>query len=120
MFSSSKEVTLTINSTPPGAEARTSTGGVCRTPCSLQVPSTGDLTVTYSLDGFTPQTVSVKAIPAEKTALIDMSAGHLEPIRWWPNLRPHRRRHRPPDGSDNNAGRSRRYRWIAGADSVLT
>jgi hypothetical protein len=79
MFSSSKEATLTINSTPPGAEARASTGGVCRTPCSLQVPSTGDLTVTYSLDGYAPQTISVKAIAAEKTALIDMSSARFEP-----------------------------------------
>jgi hypothetical protein len=31
--------TLTIESKPPGAEARTSSGGLCRTPCALSVPA---------------------------------------------------------------------------------
>ena len=58
-------VTLQFESMPAGAEARTSTGGSCRTPCSLSVPAE-PLTVTYTLDKYQPQTVSVQ--PTKKLA----------------------------------------------------
>ena len=51
---------LNIESDPPGAEARTSTGGVCRTPCTMGVSVANEFTVTYSLEGYQPQTVSVR------------------------------------------------------------
>jgi hypothetical protein len=53
---------LDVDSQPPGAEARTSTGSSCRTPCSLPVTVRGDFSVTFTLDRFTPQTVTVRAI----------------------------------------------------------
>lgn len=56
-------VTLQLESMPVGAEARTSAGPSCRTPCSVSVPAQ-PLTVTYSLDRFQPQTVSVQ--PSEQ------------------------------------------------------
>jgi hypothetical protein len=71
--------TVTIQSSPPGAEARASSGGLCRTPCALSVPANEGFTVTYVLDGYLPQTVSVRSIPAEKSALIDMTPPRLEP-----------------------------------------
>jgi hypothetical protein len=71
--------TLTIQSNPPGAEARPSSGGLCRTPCELPVPLNEGFTVTYTLDGYLPQTVSVRSIRAEKSALIDMTPARLEP-----------------------------------------
>jgi hypothetical protein len=71
--------TVTIESNPPGAEARASSGGLCRTPCALSVPANEGFTVTYVLDGYLPQTVSVRSIPAEKSALIDMTPPRLEP-----------------------------------------
>jgi hypothetical protein len=71
--------TLTIESKPPGAEARASSGGRCRTPCALSVPANEGFTVTYMLDGYLPQTVSVRSIPAPKSALIDMTPPRLEP-----------------------------------------
>src|ERR1700751_6041304 len=48
---------LTIESSPPGAEARTSLGGTCRTPCTLPIASAGDFTVSYALNGYQPQTL---------------------------------------------------------------
>jgi hypothetical protein len=52
---------LQLESTPPGAEARTSIGQSCKTPCSvtLTVPE-GGFTVSYSLPKFQPATVPVQ------------------------------------------------------------
>jgi hypothetical protein len=66
LFSSKPSVaTLTIESDPPGAEARTSTGGICRTPCSLPVQVSDEFTVSYVLTGYMPQTVPVRPLPGE-------------------------------------------------------
>lgn len=54
--------TLQLESMPPGAEARTSAGPSCRTPCSVSVPASQPLTVTYTLDRYQPQTVSVQPL----------------------------------------------------------
>jgi hypothetical protein len=54
--------TLQLESMPAGAEARTSAGPACRTPCSVSVPANQPLTVTYTLDRYMPQTVPVQPI----------------------------------------------------------
>lgn len=51
---------LAIESEPPGAEAKASTGQSCRTPCQLTVQPGGELSVTLALNGYQPQTVSVR------------------------------------------------------------
>jgi len=51
---------LTIESDPPGAEARTSQGMTCRTPCTVTVPAASEFTVSYALNGYTPQTATVR------------------------------------------------------------
>jgi PEGA domain len=79
LFDPPSTATLTIQSNPPGAEARPSGGGLCRTPCELPVPLNEGFTVTYTLDGYLPQTVSVRSIGAQKRALIDMTPARLEP-----------------------------------------
>jgi hypothetical protein len=79
LFDPPSATTLTIESNPPGAEARPSSGGVCRTPCALPVPLNETFTVTYTLDGYLPQTVSVRSIRPEKSALIDMTPARLDP-----------------------------------------
>ena len=56
--------TMQFESEPAGAEARTSSGQTCRTPCSVAVTST-EFTVTFTLPGFQPQTVPVRAVAAE-------------------------------------------------------
>ncbi len=51
---------LSVQSDPPGAEARTSMGSTCRTPCTLAVPLIEEFTVSYELNGYAPQYVSVR------------------------------------------------------------
>src|SRR5882757_10346634 len=52
-------VSLTIESDPPGADAKTSLGPGCRTPCMIPVPADREFSVNYSLNGYLPQTVAV-------------------------------------------------------------
>jgi hypothetical protein len=56
-------VQVQLESVPPGADARTSIGPGCKTPCSVAVPApdTG-FSVTYTLNRFQPATVPVQVI----------------------------------------------------------
>jgi hypothetical protein len=58
-LTSGPNVSLTLESDPPGAEARTSLGPSCRTPCMLPVPADRSFTVSYSLNGYLPQAIPV-------------------------------------------------------------
>lgn len=52
---------IQLESTPPGADARTSFGAGCKTPCSVNTPlPDGNFTVTYTLDNFQPVTIAVQ------------------------------------------------------------
>ena len=51
---------LRIESEPPGADARTSQGQTCRTPCELTVPTDTELAVTVQMTGYQPQTLPVR------------------------------------------------------------
>jgi hypothetical protein len=54
-------VQLQLESTPPGAEARTSIGPGCKTPCSVTATAPeGGFTVSYTLAKFQPATVPVQ------------------------------------------------------------
>ena len=64
MKTATPTVPLQFESEPAGAEVTTSGGQTCRTPCALAVPA-ADMQVTYSLNGYQPQTVAVKLIPPE-------------------------------------------------------
>jgi hypothetical protein len=101
-----EEVGLTIDSAPLGAEARASNGGVCRTPCTLSIAGTDDFTVTYTLEGYVPQTIPVRSIQPVRSAMIDLTPPRLEPNPVFaqlepapppppPNPPPVRRRQRP-------------------------
>jgi hypothetical protein len=57
--SSPQTEALRIESEPPGAEAKTSQGQTCRTPCEVAVQPTPNLSVTVALNGYQPQTVTV-------------------------------------------------------------
>src|SRR5882724_2325576 len=56
-------VQVQLESTPPGADAVTSLGPACKTPCSVAVsaPDSG-FSVTYTLNKFQPQTIPVQVI----------------------------------------------------------
>src|SRR5689334_12379089 len=56
-----KEV-LQLESEPDGADARASTGQACKTPCALEVPANAPLTVTFSLNGYQPQSEQVELV----------------------------------------------------------
>src|SRR5215475_14814896 len=60
MKSAPQPETLTIESEPPGAEAKTSLGQNCRTPCQFRVQPGSEFSVTFTLSGYQPQTVSVR------------------------------------------------------------
>jgi len=53
-----------LDSSPQGADARTSLGPGCKTPCSVSVtaPESGGFTVSYALNKYQPATVQVNVI----------------------------------------------------------
>jgi hypothetical protein len=51
-----------FESDPPGAEARTSNGQTCQTPCGLALPVETPLTVTFTLNGYQPVTENIEPI----------------------------------------------------------
>ena len=55
-------VNLQLDSVPPGADARTSLGQNCKTPCSVAVAATENFSVTFSLNKFQPVTVPVQVV----------------------------------------------------------
>jgi hypothetical protein len=63
-------VTVQLDSVPPGAEAVTSAGPSCRTPCSIAVPANGNFTVTFTLNKFQSATVPVQVtvLPGDFTS----------------------------------------------------
>ncbi len=54
--------TVRFESEPPGADAKTSDGQTCRTPCALAVPSSGPITVTFALNGYQPESETIEPI----------------------------------------------------------
>ena len=59
---------LAIESEPAGAEAKTSLGQSCRTPCQLSVLPGSEFSVTLALSCYWPQTVSVRPEAGGATA----------------------------------------------------
>ncbi len=56
-------VQVQMDSIPSGADAKTSVGPGCKTPCSVAVPAVdGGFTVTYTMNKFLPATVPVQII----------------------------------------------------------
>ena len=53
--------TMQFESEPAGAEAKTSLGQACRTPCTLAMTAS-EFTVNFSLPGYQPQTVPVRVV----------------------------------------------------------
>jgi hypothetical protein len=91
MKSTPSSEALRIESEPPGAEARTSSGQSCRTPCELAVQASGEVSVTLALNGFQPQTVSVRPeapAPAERDSEIAPAGPRLAPNPIYVELQP--------------------------------
>jgi hypothetical protein len=54
--------TVRFESEPPGAEAKTSNGQSCKTPCALALPVDAPLTVTFTLQGYQPEQETLEPI----------------------------------------------------------
>jgi hypothetical protein len=54
--------TVRFESTPPGADVKTSNGQTCRTPCALALPTESPLTATFTLNGYLPDTETLDPI----------------------------------------------------------
>jgi hypothetical protein len=85
MFKSTPpSVTVQLESLPVGAEARTSGGQSCKTPCSVSVPGAENFTVTFSLPKYQSETVQVQVVrqPGDATTpeslLIDPNPVYAE------------------------------------------
>jgi hypothetical protein len=82
--------TMQFESEPAGAEAKTSVGTACRTPCSMAVAAS-EFTVTFSLQGYQPQTVPVRVVAPEArdpTAGDDPASPRLVPNPVYVELQP--------------------------------
>jgi len=68
-------VNVQFESVPPGAEARTSLGPSCKTPCSLPVTAEGSFSVSYALNKFQPLTIPVQVtrVPGDFTTAASIS-----------------------------------------------
>ena len=107
---SPQNVTVRLESAPPGADARTSLGPGCKTPCAVSVPVSENFTVSYALERFQPQTVAVKTtqIPGDFTTSASIVTdpnpvfAELQPIAPPKRVvRPHRKHIRkPPPAAD--------------------
>ena len=64
-------VKVALESVPPGADATTSLGPACKTPCSIDVPAPdAGFSVTFAMPKFQPATVPVQVIrnPGDATS----------------------------------------------------
>jgi hypothetical protein len=76
----SEPVILKLESKPPGAEAKLSTGASCVTPCELPVIAESDINVSFSLARHQPQSVAVHAIAAKQNFIgMESAPARLEP-----------------------------------------
>jgi PEGA domain len=88
-FFSSKPTTasLSIESNPPGADAKLSTGATCRTPCALTVSLASEFTVAISLTGYGTETRTVKPVAPEGSST-GAAASLLDPNPLFVQLKP--------------------------------
>jgi hypothetical protein len=80
--------TVRFESEPPGATAKTSNGQTCRTPCALALPVNAPLTVTFSLNGYEPDTEKIELIASNTTLDDAPSHPQLQPNPVFAELTP--------------------------------
>jgi hypothetical protein len=70
---------IELESTPPGAEARTSFGQACKTPCSVSTPlPDNNFTVSYTLENYQPVTVPVQ-VTGSPAGFMTPGSSRIEP-----------------------------------------
>ena len=60
--------TVRFESEPPGADVKTASGQTCKTPCALALPSDAPQTVTFTLNGYLPETDQLEVISTTGSA----------------------------------------------------
>src|SRR5262249_52457303 len=72
-------VQVQLESNPPGADAKTSLGPGCKTPCSVSVaaPEAG-FSVQFTLPKFQPAVVEVKVVQNDRTPMTDPNPVYAE------------------------------------------
>jgi hypothetical protein len=86
-----------LESAPPGADAKTSLGPGCKTPCSVSVtaPDTGGFSVSYALNKYQPATVQVQVI-RNSGGLTDPATAATDPNPVFAELQPAGPQPKPP------------------------
>ncbi len=86
-----------LESAPPGADARTSLGPGCKTPCSVSVPAPDtSFSVSYALNKYQPATVQVQVVRTDSaTATTDPNPVFAELQPAGPPPKPPRKPMRP-------------------------
>jgi hypothetical protein len=112
-------VQVQLDSVPSGAEARTSLGPSCKTPCSVAVPAPdAGFSVTFTLNRFLPATIPVQVIripgdfsaPATTTLDPNPVVAELQPAGPPPKaarktvMRPKPKKPKPPKDAAAPAG----------------
>jgi hypothetical protein len=81
-------VQVNLESVPSGAEARTSNGQTCKTPCTVDVPAgEAGFSVTFAMNKFQPATVPVQVIYAPGDLTTPASTS-IEPNPVFAELKP--------------------------------
>jgi hypothetical protein len=102
-------VQVQLESTPPGADARTSIGPGCKTPCSVTLsiaPEVTGFSVNYNLDKFLPATVQALITRNDGTIVVDPNpvTAQLESAGPAPKAKRARpRKPRPPKAAADGA-----------------
>jgi hypothetical protein len=80
--------TIQVESEPAGAEAKSSVGPSCRTPCSLTIATSSPFTVTFTLAGHASLTVPVTPRPPGDPREAGREALKFEPDPVYAELEP--------------------------------
>jgi len=56
--------TVRLESSPPGADAKAASGETCRTPCALALPANAPTTITFTLNGYLPDSEDLQPVAA--------------------------------------------------------
>ena|ERR1700761_9244559 len=104
-------IQVQLESNPPGADAKTSLGPGCKTPCSVSIPPPeGGFSVSYTLNKYQPATVQVQAVrnPGDlttpATTTLDPSPVFAELQPMGPPPKPHKMRPKKPKAPKGAAG----------------
>jgi hypothetical protein len=57
--------TLLVQSNPAGANAQSSLGATCLTPCTMAIGTGGDFTISFTREGYEPQAITVHSTMSE-------------------------------------------------------